>query len=129
MRLDSDQAVRVGLLFAAALWAGAQNQLAGGGSFSTLPALMLAGMDARAANITSTVALFPGQVTGSWIGRRLVSGTEGQSFRSLPVISLVGGAIGAALLLLTPSRFFEKLVPWLALFAPPAFAWGSFGRT
>ena len=46
-------------LFLAALWAGAQNALAGGGSFITLPSLMLTGMDARAANITSTVALFP----------------------------------------------------------------------
>ena len=46
------------LLFFAALWAGAQNALAGGGSFITLPALMFVGMDARAANITSTVALF-----------------------------------------------------------------------
>src|SRR3954454_6019993 len=128
MHLDSDHTLRLGLLFAAAAWAGAQNQLAGGGSFITLPALMLAGMDARAANITSTVALFPGQVTGSWIGRRLVSGTGAQSFPSLAVISLIGGALGAVLLLLTPSRFFEKLVPWLVLFATAAFAWGSLGR-
>ena len=49
------------ILFVAALWAGAQNQLAGGGSFITLPSLILTGMDARAANITSAVALFPGQ--------------------------------------------------------------------
>ena len=48
------------VLFIASLWAGAQNALAGGGSFITLPSLMLTGMDARAANITSTVALFPG---------------------------------------------------------------------
>ena len=51
------------VLFAAALWAGVQNALAGGGSFITLPALMLTGMDARAANITSTVALFPTEQT------------------------------------------------------------------
>ena len=48
------------ILFIAAIWAGAQNALAGGGSFITLPSLMLTGLDARAANITSTVALFPG---------------------------------------------------------------------
>jgi uncharacterized membrane protein YfcA len=46
------------ILLLAAFWAGTQNALAGGGSFVTLPALMLAGMDARAANITSTIALF-----------------------------------------------------------------------
>ena len=42
------------ILFLVAIWAGAQNALAGGGSFITLPALMFTGMDARAANITST---------------------------------------------------------------------------
>ena len=69
------------ILFVAALWAGAQNQLAGGGSFITLPALILTGMDARTANITSAVALFPGQVAGSWMGREHVSGTARLSFR------------------------------------------------
>ena len=45
-------------LFLAGLWAGTQNALAGGGSFVTLPVLILSGLDARAANITSTLALF-----------------------------------------------------------------------
>ena len=128
MHPDSTFALRLLLLFVASLWAGAQNQLAGGGSFITLPALILTGMDARAANITSTVALFPGQVTGGWIGRKLVTGAERLSFRALVIISLVGGGVGAVLLLLTPSRFFAHLVPWLVLFATVAFAWGSFGR-
>ena len=128
MHLDSVYLLRLAVLFAASLWAGAQNQLAGGGSFITLPSLMLTGMDARAANITSTVALFPGQVTGGWIGRKLVSGAEGLSFRALVIISLAGGGVGAILLLATPSRFFAQLVPWLVLFATTAFAWGSFGR-
>jgi uncharacterized membrane protein YfcA len=122
------QLVYFAILFVAALWAGAQNQLAGGGSFITLPALMLTGMDARAANITSTVALFPGQITGGWIGRKLASGTEQLSFRTLVIISLVGGAIGALLLLETPSSVFARMVPWLVLFATAAFAYGSFGR-
>jgi uncharacterized protein len=115
------------LLFFAALWAGAQNALAGGGSFITLPALMFAGMDARAANITSTIALFPGQVTTGWTGRALVSGAENLSFRALALISLAGGVLGAILLLETPTSFFAALVPWLVLFATSVFAWGSFG--
>ena len=57
------------LLVLAALWAGAQNALAGGGSFITLPMLMLTGMDARAANITSTIALFPAQIVMGATGR------------------------------------------------------------
>jgi uncharacterized membrane protein YfcA len=114
------------LLFAVAIWAGIQNALAGGGSFLILPALIFSGLDARAANIASTLALFPGQVTTGLVGRKLVSGAAGLSFRALALISLAGGAIGAALLLLTPSSFFARLVPWLVLFATGLFAWGSF---
>ncbi len=116
------------LLAAAAFLAGLQNALAGGGSFITFPALLLFGMDARAANITSTVALFPGQLATGWTGRKLVSGAEGLSFRTLVAISLVGGALGAWLLLATPASFFERLVPFLVLFATAIFAWGSFFR-
>lgn len=115
------------VLFLAAVWAGVQNALAGGGSFLTLPALILTGMDPRAANITSTVALFPGQLVSGFSNRVHVSAAAGLSVRILIIISLVGGALGAALLLLTPARFFARLVPWLVLFATLLFAWGSFG--
>ena len=116
------------LLLAAGLWAGVQNALAGGGSFVTLPALILSGLDARAANITSTIALFPGQVTTGLAGRKLVSGAERLSFRALFVISLAGGVVGALLLLATPASFFARMLPWLVLAATALFAWGSFGR-
>jgi len=116
------------LLLLAGIWAGAQNALAGGGSFITLPALILAGLDPRAANITSTVALFPGQVTTGLAGRSLVSGAQRLSFKALFAISLAGGALGAILLLATPAAAFAKLVPWLVLFATAMFAWGSFAR-
>lgn len=116
------------ILFFASAWAGAQNALAGGGSFITLPSLMLTGMDARTANITSTIALFPAQMATGWTGRNFVAGAGGLSFRALAAISLAGGALGAALLLVTPPSFFARLVPWLVLFATCVFAWGSFGR-
>ncbi len=116
------------LIFAAGLWAGVQNALAGGGSFVTLPTLILSGLDARAANIASTLALFPGQVTTGWVGRKSVSGVAGLSFRTLMLISLGGGAVGAALLLSTPPSFFARMVPWLVLFATGLFAYGSFFR-
>ena len=115
------------VLFFASLWAGAQNALAGGGSFITLPSLMLTGMDARAANMTSTVALFPAQIATGWTGRKNVSGAAGLSFTTLSIVSLLGGALGGVLLLKTPSSFFARLVPWLVLFATVIFAWGSFG--
>ena len=116
------------LLIGAALVAGAQNALAGGGSFITFPALLLFGMGARAANITSTVALFPGQLTTGWAGRQLVSGPEGLGFAALVGVSLAGGAVGAVLLLATPEPIFDRLVPFLVLFATAVFAWGSFYR-
>jgi len=115
------------LLFLAGVWAGAQNALAGGGSFITLPALIAAGLDPRAANITSTIALFPGQVTTGWAGRSLVAGAERLSFRALAIISLIGGVAGAFLLLRTPSAVFAAMVPWLVLAATALFAWSSFG--
>ncbi len=115
------------LLFAAGIWAGTQNALAGGGSFVTLPALILTGLDPRLANITSTVALFPGQVTTGWAGRSLVAGSQRLSFRSLAIISLAGGVVGALLLLVTPAKLFGAMVPWLVLAATGLFAWSSFG--
>lgn len=116
------------LLFFVAIWAGAQNALAGGGSFLTLPTLMLTGMDARAANITSCVALFPAQIATGWTGRGLSAGAGGLSLKALFIISVIGGAIGAAILLVTPPAFFARLVPWLVLFATAVFAYGSFLR-
>jgi hypothetical protein len=116
------------LLIVAAFWAGAQNALAGGGSFITLPALMLTGMDARAANISSTLALFPAQVVMGLTGRKDAQAPPGLSVKALIGISLVGGALGALILLATPPSFFAKLVPWLVLFATAVFAWGSFFR-
>jgi uncharacterized membrane protein YfcA len=114
------------ILFIVSVWAGIQNALAGGGTFLMLPALMVTGMSALAANITSTVALFPGQVSSSWAGRGHVSGAGGLSFRALFIVSLIGGVLGAILLLVTPSTIFRHLVPWLVLFATAIFAYGSF---
>jgi hypothetical protein len=116
------------ILFLGAFIAGAQNALAGGGSFITFPVLLYAGLDPRAANITSTIALFPGQVTSAASGRGLVTGAAGLSVRTLFIISLFGGAIGAVLLLATPVSVFVHLVPYLVLFATAVFAWGSFFR-
>jgi uncharacterized membrane protein YfcA len=116
------------VLIVAAFIAGAQNALAGGGSFLTFPALLYAGLDPRAANITSAIALFPGQIASAAAGGSLVTGAAGLSVRVLFIISLIGGAIGAVLLLATPVSVFVRLVPYLVLFATVVFAWGSFFR-
>src|SRR3569833_1170966 len=114
------------ILFIAAIKTNAQNALAGGGSFITLPLLILSGMNPRAANITSTIALFPGQVASGWTGWSFAAGAAGLSLRALIIISLIGGASGAGLLLVTSPSFFARLLPWLILFATVVFAWGSF---
>jgi uncharacterized membrane protein YfcA len=115
------------LLVLAGLWAGVQNALAGGGSFITLPALIAAGLDPKLANITSTMALFPGQVTTGYAGRTLVAGAERLSFRALAIIAFAGGIAGAFLLIVTPVKVFSTMVPWLVLAATGLFTWSTFG--
>lgn len=116
------------LIAGAGFLAGVQNALAGGGSFITFPALLLAGLNPLAANITSTVAMFPSQTTSAIAGRKLVDDVGPLRFRDMFIISVLGGVIGAILLLNTPPTFFAQLVPWLVLFATLMFAWGSFRR-
>lgn len=116
------------LVAAAGFLAGVQNALAGGGSFITFPALLLAGLNPLAANMTSTIAMFPGQIASATAGRKFVSAVGPLSLRHMFIISLLGGAAGALLLLNTPATFFARLVPWLVLFATLIFAWGSFRR-
>ena len=112
------------LLLAAAFVAGALNAVAGGGSFLTLPALVFVGMPPVVANATGTVALLPGYVSGALGFREDLQAPPGLSLRTLTVLSLVGGAIGAALLLVTDDKTFSKVVPWLLLLATVLFALG-----
>lgn len=112
------------LLLAAAFTAGALNAVAGGGSFLTLPALVLAGVPPVAANATGTVALLSGYVSGAWGFRDGLRAPPGLSMRGLVAWSLVGGASGAALLLWSGDATFRVLVPWLLLVATLLFAIG-----
>lgn len=116
------------LIACAGLYAGIQNTLAGGGSFITFPALMLAGIPPISANISSTLALFPAQISSWWAGKHMAQGLETISLKQLCYISLIGGIIGALLLLSTPTHIFTRLVPWFVLFATLIFGWGSFGK-
>jgi hypothetical protein len=112
------------LLLTAALIAGALNAVAGGGSFLTLPALVFTGMPAVAANATGTVALLPGYASGVLGFREDLKAPPGLPLRTLTVLSLIGGAIGAGLLLLTDDHIFRKILPWLLLVATVLFAVG-----
>ena len=112
------------LLLAAAFVAGALNAVAGGGSFLTLPALVFTGVPPVVANATGTVALLPGYMAGAWGFREDTAAPPGLSMRLLVVLSLIGGAAGAALLLITPDTVFRQVVPWLLLAATALFAFG-----
>jgi len=112
------------LLTGAGFLAGVMNAVAGGGSFISFPALILAGVPSVAANASSTVALFPGAVTSAWVYRRDLAPIGGIPLKLLLVCSLAGGLTGAILLLSTPVATFDTLVPWLLLFATLTFAFG-----
>src|SRR5436305_11557736 len=109
------------ILAAAAFAAGVLNAVAGGGAFVTFPALLLAGVPPVAANATSTVALFPGQATSAWAYRNDIVGITEFRVGVFVALSVVGGLLGALLLLLTPNAVFAGLVPWLLLFATAVF--------
>jgi uncharacterized protein len=108
------------VVFAAAFLAGAINSVAGGGTLVSFPALIWLGLDSVTANATSTVAIWPGTVGSVWGYRRELRAAEPR-FRVLIVPSLVGGIMGALLLRWTPPAFFDRLVPFLILFATLLF--------
>lgn len=112
------------LLGGAAAVAGALNAVAGGGSFLTLPALALVGVPLVSANATGTAALLPGYLAGAWALRRELAGPMSPSLTRLSVLSVLGGAAGAALLLSTSNQLFGLIVPWLLLAATLLFALG-----
>ncbi len=112
------------LLFGAGLVAGALNSLAGGGSFIAFPALLLAGVPPVLANATNTFAAWPGYVSGAvgywphiWQNRRLL----------LPysIAALIGGYLGAELLLRVSDAQFSVVIPWLMGLAVIMFSFGG----
>lgn len=102
------------LLAAAAFAGGAANSVAGGGSLVLFPALLGAGLSPLAANVTTTVAVWPGYV-GTAVGYRERLRGERRAAAALGVTGLVGGGLGAVLLLSTGSAVFERVVPYLVL--------------
>ena len=96
------------------------NAIAGGGTLLTFPALVAAGLPPLVANATSTVALVPGALSSMLGYRAELQGARHWAL-SLTVPSLLGGALGAWLLLRTPATTFDLIVPWLVLGATALF--------
>jgi len=111
---------QIAVLLASSAGAGVMNAMAGGGTILTYPALLFLGETAIAANATSTVALWPGAAS-SLFGFRKEVGEHREWLKTLFLPSLAGGAAGAILLLRTPARSFERLAPFLILFATLLF--------
>jgi uncharacterized membrane protein YfcA len=113
------------LIMITGMLAGFVNSLAGGGSFLTFPALVYAGLPPIAANASSTVALLPGAGVGAYGYKEYRQPFLGVSWRIMIILTLLGGSIGAVLLLVSSTSAFDVLVPWLLLISSITFAFGK----
>jgi uncharacterized membrane protein YfcA len=115
---------QIALLVLAGIGGGLAGSIAGLASVATYPALLAVGLPPVAANVTNTVALVFNGVGSVWGSRPELKGQRAFLLRTAPV-AVLGGALGAVLLLNTPAEGFEKLVPILiglsaiAILLPP----------
>ena len=116
--MNPEQGIVLGI---AGFLGGAVNSVAGGGSLISFPALLAVGYPGVTANMTNTVALWPGYVGSSAAYRREL---QGQRFRAaiLATTCTLGGIAGSVLLLTTPASVFKRAVPFLILLACALFA-------
>ncbi len=105
-----------GLLVCAGFASGAVNAVAGGGTLITFPALVAVGYSPISANVTTTVAMTPGHV-GGCIGYRRELRAQPQHMRAYAPATAAGGLTGALLLITTPEKAFQQIVPFLILLA------------
>ncbi len=111
-------------LFSAGFFGGVLNSVAGGGSFITFPALLFVGVTPISANATNTFASCAGYLSGIYAFRDDLYAHKKELPR-LILISLIGGVLGAWLLLKTPEALFREAIPWLLLFATVLFIFGG----
>jgi len=110
------------LFFAGAL-GGALNSVAGGGSFIAFPALLFTGVPPIPANATNTIALWTAAAASGGAYRNRLDIAR-RVLAPLLTASLIGGLVGALLLLRTPAQTFMRVLPWLTLGATLLFAFG-----
>ncbi len=111
-------------LFIAAMLAGALNSVAGGGSFISFPTLLFTGVPPVQANATNTVAVWPGSLASIPPYRKDLK-HELRELIYFSIVSVIGGVLGAVILLNTPQALFQRMVPWLLLIATLIFAFGN----
>ena len=113
------------ILFIAAMLGGILNSVAGGGSFISFPALIFTGVPPINANATNTVALWPGSVASTGAYRKELASQNRVIMLVLSITSLIGGILGALLLLNTSQATFTRLIPYLLLLATLLFTFSS----
>jgi uncharacterized membrane protein YfcA len=96
----------------AAVAAGVVNAIAGGGTLISFPALLGLGVPAVTSNVTNTVSLLPGYLSGSWAQRKELA-PQVEHARGLASLGGLGGLGGSILLIALPSRDFRVAVPYL----------------
>ncbi|PMP93027.1 MAG: sulfite exporter TauE/SafE family protein [Hydrogenobaculum sp.] len=111
------------LAFFSSLFAGGINAVAGGGTLISFPTLIELGLSSKISNTTNTVALWTGSLLGA-IGYKSYFKNALPTIRKLFVPSLIGGVLGGFLLLYTPQKTFNFIVPFLILFAAILFSFG-----
>jgi uncharacterized membrane protein YfcA len=104
------------VIIAAGLAAGTINTIVGSGSLITFPTLLLLGYPPLVANVSNTVGLVPGAISGAIGYRRELRGQRARA-RPLAVAATLGGLTGAAVLLVLPPSAFARIVPVLILVA------------
>ncbi len=104
------------LVAVAGLLAGAVNTLAGGGTLLVYPALLASGLPPVSANITSLIGLIPGYIGGAFAYRREIL-RERRRMPVLAIATVLGAVAGAVILLSTPGRLFQLVIPYLVLFS------------
>ena len=100
------------LVLAAGLAAGTINTVVGSGTLITFPTLLAIGLDPVAANVSNTIGLVPGSLSGAVGYRRELSGQRSRLLRLAPAAA-AGGLVGAVLLLVLPDDAFDAIVPAL----------------
>ncbi|WP_030720086.1 sulfite exporter TauE/SafE family protein [Streptomyces sp. NRRL S-237] len=103
-------------VFAAGIGAGTINTIVGSGTLITFPVLLATGLPPVTANVSNTLGLVPGSISGAIGYRKELQGQRARILR-LGSVSLVGGLAGAILLLTLPSESFDTIVPVLIALA------------
>lgn len=98
------------MIFAGGIAAGTINTIVGSGTLITFPLLLAFGYAPVTANVSNTIGLVPGSLSGAYGYRRELAGQRARTIR-LAIASVLGGITGAVLLLELPPSAFKRIVP------------------